>query len=814
MGHWPDALPRLSEAEFAAIRDGLTGPWARLSDILNDRVVRSTWPPSTRNYGRSDHIEQWTPADIRRALLAYHLRACDSGRSGRRADTAVLRYLLDRSSNWSRDELLFALHVAADALPITEDTDYLETPIGIAGRMDPSNWSDLRLALSSLFAWLEQQRQLNSAGHSYLIKALGQALDGDSGMPRSVLHRGDAFGPMVRARHDESLRAPGVGALFVHCANADKPVPTKKWSTELSRLLEACPTGRGVARAVFAEFVASPQYLHADTDRLLRGLAWILTDDGGVLVARATVATSSAGPRSTGYPFAPLAAPALVTILGRAVGELPARTLASLSIAVKNKALNGRIRTALAELGARRGWSPGEVLEIAVDEHGLDPDGALTRHVGGEYVATIQISEGKARLAFAQGGQSLAAVPAAIKQDHEAELKALKTLVKDIDTTLASQRQRLEGLLSEERQWPYDAWVRRMIEHPVVGTFGRSLIYEATVDGAMWTSGLPVRVDDGWNVVRYDGSAIRGTTIRLWHPIRATIPEIQAWRAHLVDTGCRQPFKQAFREVYLLTPAEEQTQTYSNRFAAHVLHYRQANALMRARGWRANYLGSWDGGYNGTATKELAAGTWRASFHHSLVEDDGRRGARLCATDQVRFERRDGATWQPATVLEVPPVVLSEAMRDVDLFVGVTSIAADPEWVDRGDNRFTDYWHSVAFGSLTATAQLRHDALARLLPRTKIADQVELEDKFLRVRGRLRTYRIHLGSGNILMSPNDAYLCIVAARGKNSALRLPFEDDPMLSMILSKAFLLAADNKITDASILRQIRLTDAVGSP
>ena len=39
----------------------------------------------------------------------------------------------------------------------------------------------------------------------------------------------------------------------------------------------------------------------------------------------------------------------------------------------------------------------------------------------------------------------------------------------------------------------------------------------------------------------------------------------------------------------------------------------------------------------------------------------------------------------------------------------------------------------------------------------------ELEDRYLRVRGDLRTYRIHLGSGNILTSPNDQYLCIVAA---------------------------------------------------
>ena len=78
------------------------------------------------------------------------------------------------------------------------------------------------------------------------------------------------------------------------------------------------------------------------------------------------------------------------------------------------------------------------------------------------------------------------------------------------------------------------------------------------------------------------------------------------------------------------------------------------------------------------------------------------------------------------------------------------------------------------------------------------------------MRGDLRTYKIHLGSGNILMEPNDQYLCIVPTHTRDShlseGLRLPFEGDTTLSIILSKAFLLAEkDTKITDLSITRQI---------
>ena len=100
-------------------------------------------------------------------------------------------------------------------------------------------------------------------------------------------------------------------------------------------------------------------------------------------------------------------------------------------------------------------------------------------------------------------------------------------------------------------------------------------------------------------------------------------------------------------------------------------------------------------------------------------------------------------------------------MRDVDLAVGVSSIAADPRWVDQGESAHRPYWHQAAFGELTENAVVRREALARLLPRLSAADRLEIDGRFLRVRGDLRSYRIHLGSANILMEPDDSYLCVV-----------------------------------------------------
>jgi hypothetical protein len=320
------------------------------------------------------------------------------------------------------------------------------------------------------------------------------------------------------------------------------------------------------------------------------------------------------------------------------------------------------------------------------------------------------------------------------------------------------------------------------------------------------------------------------TTVRLWHPIGKDIDEIVAWRAWLDEQQIQHPFKQAHREVYLLTDAERRTRTYSNRFAAHVLKQHQFNALAALRGWKNKLRLMVDPEYP-PATRLLPKWNLRAEFWvedigHNYGTDTNESGVYLhVATDQVRFYRlpspedasislNEGlrALQQSEEVLpleEIPPLVFSEIMRDVDLFVGVASVGNDPTWIDGGpDGRHRDYWQSVSFGDLNATAQTRKAVLERLVPKLKIAARCSFADKFLVVRGSLRTYKIHLGSGNILMSPNDQYLCIVPKQGiaEDGKVFLPFEGDRTLSVILSKAFLLADDTKIKDASIVSQLK--------
>jgi hypothetical protein len=378
-------------------------------------------------------------------------------------------------------------------------------------------------------------------------------------------------------------------------------------------------------------------------------------------------------------------------------------------------------------------------------------------------------------------------------------------------------------------------WRERYLDHPLVGVLARRLLWVFT-NGKKNTTGIWFNgqlVDIDLKPVKELGAE---TTVTLWHPIGRDLDEIVAWRAWLDAQQIQQPFKQAHREVYVLTDAERRTNTYSNRFAAHLLKQHQFNALAALRGWKNKLRLMVDAEFP-PATRLLPQWGLRAEFWiegagDNYGTDTNETGTFLrVATDQVRFYPLEAAQrtahagggghhadhrqedGQPLPLEEIPALVFSEIMRDVDLFVGVASVGNDPAWADGGpEGRYRDYWQSYSFGELAATAQTRKEVLQRLVPRLKIARQCSFADKFLVVKGSLRTYKIHLGSGNILMEPNDQYLCIVPDRGGAAAkagekVFLPFEGDSTLSIILSKAFLLADDQEIKDGTILRQLRL-------
>ena len=573
--------------------------------------------------------------------------------------------------------------------------------------------------------------------------------------------------------------------------------------------------------------------IHDENANALRGFLWLLP----LLKRRDGDARLAAGLALSAYRKVPGVGPRAVKVgnaavyaLSEMVGPEAMGQLAMLKVRVRFGTAQKEVEKAFDAAARELQLPRDEIEELSVPHCGLKSVG-FREEVLGDYRVRVDVKASDVEVSWFDGkGKPLKSVPAAAKKAHAEGWKDLQGDIKDLQAMISAQKERIDGLFLEQKRWPAGVWRERYIDHPVVGTIGRRLIW-CVNEVAVTMIGGQAKDLEAESVAVADTA-----TVTLWHPASRSVEEVVAWRRRVESLGMVQPFKQAHREVYLVTDAERRTERYSNRFAAHILRQHQFNALCGARNWKNKLRMMVDDEYP-PASRELAAWKIRAEFWIEGVgdafgQDTNEAGTYLrLASDQVRFYRSGAAlntahaggggyraqafgpgadeVNEPLRVDEVPTLVFSEIMRDVDLFVGVGSIGNDPAWQDGGrDTRYGEYWRNYSFGELSATAISRRETLERLIPRLKIADRCVLSDRFLLVQGTIRRYKIHLGSGNILMEPNDQYLCIVPdakTRTATPQVYLPFEGDATLSIILSKAFLLAEDKAINDPVILRQV---------
>ncbi len=482
---------------------------------------------------------------------------------------------------------------------------------------------------------------------------------------------------------------------------------------------------------------------------------------------------------------------------------------------IKLPSQTNQVEGALAAAAQARGLSADDLEELVVPTFDI-VNGVATRAFG-EFTAELAVrgSDTVDLNWLKADGSSQKSIPWQVKSDYPDRLKELKREQKEIREALGVQRSRIERLMVDDRNWSFPDWRARYLDHPLVSLIASRLLWTFEQGGQSMVGGCV----DG-QIVGLDNRKLDwigdATRVRIWHPIESVASDVLAWREWLERLEITQPFKQAHREIYILTDAERETDTYSNRFAAHILRQHQLNALCQQRGWRYRLQGAWDG-FN-VPTLEFPDLGLRAEYWVEGIEQGDGGGLSSAfvylyvTTDQVRFA--DSSSGAAIPLAEIPPRLFSEVMRDVDLFVGVSSIGADPHWLDGGQARmdgYQGYWWDFSFGELTVRAESRRESLARLLPRmSKLDGRWELDGRFLKIRGEIRRYKIHLGSGNILMEPNDQYLCIVPGRGARGRrpgddLFLPFEGDQTLSVILSKALMLAEDANIKDPTIKMQI---------
>lgn len=586
----------------------------------------------------------------------------------------------------------------------------------------------VRAAITSL----GNRRHLTPEGREVrarLVRVLPNAVTGT--VDTSAIVPVDGWSAAVLPELATSSGPAEVSALLRHLAAAAGSKPSQKWLTTVGGLLES-GEAVGVVRVLLDRLVTAEPVTR---DSRYGGRVPVILDEQNTDVARAAVwaalpidqpwviptlhQLAIRGIRQSGligWLSGDKIPNAAILVLGRLATPDAVAALQQLADSTKHNGFRKRIAAALAVAAEAAGLTPSQLIERTVPNGGLDETGTVALTAGAVTARASVDDRLKVATEWQQPGGWAAEPPA---DAVTADVNRVKRAVKELKDLLGAERRRVEGLLAADRSWDADYWRRYYLAHPVTGRLSRQLIWTFDAGGTRLT-GLPAG-PDSVRTMTGDVPLPEAATVQLWHPATASTDEVSSWRDWLLRQEYVQPFKQAFREVYLLTPAELETATYSNRFAAHVLRYQQLYALFKQRAWVANYLGPYDGGYDGRARHEFPDAGLTAVFEHFQIDAEaGAFRADLCSTDRVWFFRTADRTKTAIPLAQVPPLVFSEAMRDADLFVGVTSIALDPNWADRGGDPHYDYWLAASFGALTATAEVRRDVLTTVLPKLKV----------------------------------------------------------------------------------------------
>jgi hypothetical protein len=426
----------------------------------------------------------------------------------------------------------------------------------------------------------------------------------------------------------------------------------------------------------------------------------------------------------------------------------------------------------LANLARTAGYPDPVRLEWAMEaQETADLIGDGKQVTEGEVTVSLAIdSAGRPEMTVEKRGKALRSVPAALRKDPR--IVDLRDRRRELKRQASRMRRSLEQAMVRGDLFSR-AELRELFSHPLLAPMLRQLVF---VEGG--TLGFPA--EQGAALQFHDGhlEALKAQTmLRIAHPydLLAT-QEWHHWQRECYQAERIQPFKQVFRELYLLTATEKNEETVSRRFAGHQVNPRQALALLGQRGW-VNYPE--EGVRRTFHDANISAWLMFLQGFFTPAEVEG------LTLEGVWFSRR--GEWKPLPLVQVPPRLFSEVMRDLDLVVSVAHRGGvNPE-------------------ASASTTEMRASLIRETCTMLGI-DNVRPTGRHVLIEGSLSSYNVHLGSGVVHQQPGGA-ICIVPVHAQHRGrLFLPFvDDDPKTAEIISKVLLLARDREIKDPTILEQI---------
>lgn len=412
-------------------------------------------------------------------------------------------------------------------------------------------------------------------------------------------------------------------------------------------------------------------------------------------------------------------------------------------------------------------------LQWAMEAHAVADlaDGPIEIGIGDTIVALIIDEFGEVRLSATKKGKILKTLPAKAKKDKKVkELRKRKT---ELKRQVSRIRNSLEQMMCRGQMLSGDE-ICEMMRHPLIAPMlSRLVLIGAGIIGYPREKGKllesceekqePVRKDERLRIAHPHDLLAAGR----WHQ----------WQRQCFEAERVQPFKQVFRELYVLTENEKIENKVSRRYAGHQVNPRQALALLGSRGW----INKPEEGIRRTFhDQDLSAWVEFQECFYTPAEIEG------LTLEGIHFSKK--GKWESIALDKIPPLIFSEVMRDIDLVVSVAHRGGvDPE-------------------ASASTIEMRTDLLRETLAVLSV-ENVRIENKHALVEGKLGQYNVHLGSAITHIMPGGSLMLIPVHSQHRGRLFLPFaDDDPKTAEVLSIVLLLARDEQIKDPNILDQIR--------
>jgi hypothetical protein len=337
---------------------------------------------------------------------------------------------------------------------------------------------------------------------------------------------------------------------------------------------------------------------------------------------------------------------------------------------------------------------------------------------------------------------------------------------------LATLTRCLEAGLASGMELTYEDWCARLAGHAHAKGLTGSLVWRILDTHGGSIAILPMT--DRGRVVLQDiaGAAVAadpGCRVTLWHPSHATAGERGAWRNRLAALQIKQPFKQVFREHYVV-PSNELSDTQTSMFSGHVVSVIAFLGLARRERWRLDYdcltrsFGQW------TARLDLADHIYPGYVGGTTIGHLG-------------VSTSGGKKSLPARLGDLPVAALSEILRAVDLLVSTSGFAVTTE--DEERHRETRLRH-LAQSPLSAMADMRKQALEQALLGLDGMEDLQFDIRHL----RLGPYAIHLATGRVTCEGEPVTIDVPKRSNLTAVPWLP-HDEKLLETIFYTAVELA-----------------------